>query len=86
MRKNKFAAMITTPFDVAKTRRQMTQYQASTKTKVLPASTPAILRDIVRQEGWRGLTKGLTARVAKVAPACAIMISAYETGKHVFAR
>lgn len=40
-----------------------------------------LMRMIVRQEGYRGLWRGLTARVAKVAPSCAIMVSSYEIGK-----
>lgn len=36
---------------------------------------------IARTEGLRGLFAGVTARVAKVAPSCAIMIASYEIGK-----
>ena len=39
------------------------------------------MRAIAREEGYRGLWRGLTARVAKIAPSCAIMISSYEIGK-----
>ncbi|KAF9181721.1 hypothetical protein BGZ51_001184 [Haplosporangium sp. Z 767] len=69
------AAILTTPFDVAKTRRQVDLMQ--------PHHTrmASLMKAIVREEGFRGLWRGLTARVAKVAPSCAIMISSYEIGK-----
>ena len=70
-----FAATVTTPFDVAKTRRQVDLLQP-VHTKMF-----GLMRAIVQQEGYRGLWRGLTARVAKVAPSCAIMISSYEIGK-----
>ena len=47
-------------------------------------STFSFAREIYREEGWRGLTRGITPRVVKVAPACAIMISSYELGKMYF--
>lgn len=47
--------------------------------------TGALIAGILRSQGPRGLFVGLPARVAKVAPACAIMISSYEAGKRVFA-
>ncbi len=37
-----------------------------------------IAKNIVKEEGLKGLTKGMVPRVAKVAPSCAIMISSYE--------
>ena len=62
------------------------------------ASTFRMLGDIYSSQGVRGLfvglyhcvvdvtePTGLTPRIAKVAPACAIMISTYEAGKHFFA-
>ncbi|KAG0007406.1 hypothetical protein BGZ80_004689 [Entomortierella chlamydospora] len=70
-----FAATVTTPFDVAKTRRQVDLTQP-THTRMT-----SLMKAIVRDEGYRGLWRGLTARVAKVAPSCAIMISSYEVGK-----
>lgn len=42
------------------------------------------MRHIVEREGISGLWKGNVTRMAKVAPACAIMISCYEFGKRVF--
>jgi solute carrier family 25 protein 39/40 len=39
---------------------------------------------IYKREGIAGLMSGYTARIAKVAPSCAIMISTYEVGKRYF--
>jgi hypothetical protein len=44
-------------------------------------STPRVLREIIREEGLTGAFKGLTPRIMKIAPACAIMIASYESGK-----
>ncbi|RKP11889.1 mitochondrial carrier domain-containing protein [Piptocephalis cylindrospora] len=70
------AATLTTPFDVAKTRLQVS---TSRPTMV------QVLRTIWHEEGLRGWMRGLGPRVVKVAPACAIMIGSYETGKNLFA-
>lgn len=69
------ATVATHPFDVVKTRAQASLYGG-------PAKSPRqMLHDVWLQEGLRGLYAGLVPRVAKVAPACAIMISTYEAGK-----
>lgn len=47
-------------------------------------STWRMLVDIVREEGPRAIFAGLGARLAKVAPACAVMISSYEAAKLAF--
>lgn len=47
------------------------------------SSTFAQLRRIAETEGVQGLWKGNQARMLKVAPACAIMISSYELGKRL---
>lgn len=73
------AAISTTPFDVVKTRRQV---DGHTKQRSVLAS----LARIAQSEGVPGLFRGVTPRVAKVVPACAIMMSSYEVGKRVFAR
>ena len=44
----------------------------------------AIAKELVASQGVRGLFSGLTPRLLKVAPACAIMISSYEWCKALF--
>ncbi|ORY96819.1 mitochondrial carrier domain-containing protein [Syncephalastrum racemosum] len=79
-----FAAAVTTPFDVAKTRRQV---DAGRDVPTLRDSrVPYILKQIYQQDGARGLFRGLYPRIAKVAPSCAIMISSYELGKKFFSQ
>jgi solute carrier family 25 protein 39/40 len=72
-----FAAIITTPFDVIKTQRQVSSYAEE-------ARLGRILKNILVSDGPTGFFRGLVPRVAKVAPACAIMISSYEMGKRFF--
>lgn len=74
------AAIFTTPFDVAKTRRQLSHYSSESAHMRMTA----FIGHIIKTEGWRALFCGLTPRLLKVAPACAIMISSYETGKMFF--
>lgn len=90
------AATVTTPFDVVKTKIQTLISAQSMgglhvkKTTAAPynrASTArllAMLKGIYRAEGASGLMRGVQARVAKCAPSCAIMITSYEVGKHLF--
>jgi solute carrier family 25 protein 39/40 len=71
------AAFLTTPFDVAKTLNQIndgTRHQTISKQLLF----------IWENEGVAGLFKGLVPRMAKVAPACALMITSYELGKAYF--
>ncbi|KAL9548864.1 hypothetical protein PS6_006389 [Mucor atramentarius] len=79
-----FAAAVTTPFDVAKTRRQVDAGRE--KPSLVDSRVPAILKQIYQQNGVRGLFRGLTPRVAKIGPSCAIMISSYEMGKIFFSK
>eukprot|EP01135_Chromosphaera_perkinsii_P005745 Nk52_evm45s359 gene=Nk52_evmTU45s359 len=83
------AAVLTTPFDVAKTYQQVqignsvcTENPHNPVCKQKPTLT--VLRLVVAESGLRGLFVGTAARVMKVAPACAIMISSYELGKVFF--
>jgi solute carrier family 25 protein 39/40 len=91
------AAVATHPFDLVKTRRQIQIYALDAPPagargagagaggpQQASARTFDVLRNIVRDEGLRGAFTGLTARVAKIAPACAIMISSYEFSKAYF--
>ena len=85
------AAVITLPFDVAKTHRQIELGERdlidqSKRGNFKNSSTQQILRKIYRQSGVKGLFSGVTPRVIKVAPSCAIMISIYEFGKQFFVK
>lgn len=73
------ASVVTTPFDVAKTRRQL-GHSSCTSAHM---SIPRFMTAIVQNEGWRALFVGLAPRTMKVAPACAIMITSYEMGKRL---
>lgn len=88
------AALVTTPFDVGKTRQQVFRHMGDDlpasamknpllQTPIRPEqlSLPKFLMHIFREEGMAGLFRGWVARCLKVAPACAIMISTYEMGK-----
>ncbi|NWX30150.1 S2540 protein, partial [Notiomystis cincta] len=81
------AAVVTQPFDVVKTHRQTQLWEIKTlKSKLLrdSTSTLAVMRKILTRNGITGLFAGITPRLFKVAPACAIMISTYEYGKSLF--
>ncbi|XP_053210651.1 probable mitochondrial glutathione transporter SLC25A40 [Panonychus citri] len=83
------AAIITLPFDVVKTHRQIEIGQnlivgKSNHTRTTPKSTVSIIKHLYSQRGLKGLFAGLSPRLIKVAPACAIMISTYEWGKSFF--
>jgi len=47
-------------------------------------SLKTVLSDVVAAHGYAGLYAGLAPRVAKIAPACAIMIASYEACKEHF--
>lgn len=81
------ASLVTTPFDVGKTRQQVARHSADSASAALAGVRPEdklmprFLWHIYKTEGVAGLFKGWAARTMKVAPACAIMISSYEIGK-----
>ncbi|NXC89645.1 S2539 protein, partial [Cercotrichas coryphoeus] len=80
------AAVLTLPFDVVKTQRQIelgdSEVQPVKASK--PPSTWQLMQRIRAESGTRGLFAGFLPRVIKVAPACAIMITTYEFGKSFF--
>jgi len=83
------AAIITLPFDVVKTHRQIElgEMEINAQNQVKnrsPTTTRGIMLKIYGERGFRGLFAGIVPRVIKVAPACAIMISTYEFGKAFF--
>lgn len=68
------AALITHPFDVAKTRRQALVLSQ----EGVPPQTMKFLLKIIKNEGIGALFAGIAPRLAKIAPACGIMIASYE--------
>eukprot|EP00794_Sanderia_malayensis_P003368 gene3368-3857_t len=81
------AALLTTPFDVVKTHRQMELgelgYDVPGKRKRLPFTVTLVFK-LWREQGFRSLFTGVVPRLAKITPACAVMISTYEYGKKYF--
>ncbi|NXD00350.1 S2539 protein, partial [Certhia familiaris] len=80
------AAVLTLPFDVVKTQRQIElgDSEVHPVRASKPSSTWLLMQRIRAESGTRGLFAGFLPRVIKVAPACAIMISTYEFGKSFF--
>lgn len=81
------AAVLTLPFDVVKTHRQIALGELETlraSARKPRTSTWLLMQKIQAESGTRGLFAGFLPRVVKVAPACAIMISSYEFGKTFF--
>lgn len=74
------AALCTVPADVIKTRKQapVSTGAPSSHGASIPSSLE-IVREIVATDGIRGLFRGAGPRIARVAPACAIMMSSFET-------
>lgn len=71
------AAAVTTPLDVVKTRAQLEHSNQ--------ASVVQTLRHIARGSGVRGLFVGVGPRAVRAAPACAIVVAAYEVIKAIYA-
>ncbi|KAI6187833.1 hypothetical protein M3Y98_00288200 [Aphelenchoides besseyi] len=81
------ASVLTHPFDVVKTHRQIELGQIRRPIKnsscrigqmANSKTTISVMKEIIRSDGFGGLFAGLTPRIAKVAPACATMIGTYE--------
>jgi solute carrier family 25 protein 39/40 len=68
------AALFTSPFDVLKTRRQALIMSTPSHT----TATVPLLRHMLRTEGYSALYAGIGPRMAKIAPACGMMIACYE--------
>lgn len=69
------AALLTSPFDVLKTRRQA--LLMSTSNTHISGTLPLLIR-VIRSEGSSALFAGILPRMAKIAPACGIMIASFE--------
>lgn len=91
-----FAAVLTHPFDVVKTRLQTQGSPSESKGRLSGSlrgasqtkgsgSVWSAMKQIVEKEGGKGLWKGLSPRTAKVAPACGVMIASFEVVGRVLA-
>lgn len=82
------AAIFTNPFDVGKTRMQVSlddnNNMGSLGRKQKKETIFKYITQIYRNEGLAALYVGLLPRCMKIAPACAIMISSYEMTKKFF--
>jgi len=74
------ASAMTVPFDVLKTRLQTQAALGEDKYKGISDG----FKKIVTEEGFRGLTRGLSARLIYITPAAAIVFASYEQYKKVF--
>lgn len=75
------AALTTSPFDVLKTRRQallMSGALGASGSGSQAVGIVAVLKEIVAKEGVSALYAGIMPRIAKIAPACGIMIACFE--------
>ncbi|KAF7623506.1 hypothetical protein Mgra_00010203 [Meloidogyne graminicola] len=83
------ASIITLPFDVVKTHQQISLGQLTTKNcnENIPLAKKGVFKifnELIETKGIKSLFTGLVPRVARVAPACAIMIGSYEHFKKFF--
>lgn len=84
------AGIITHPFDVGKTRLQISMNESMNGSSLSNHKVKEnrnmfqFLNTIRKNEGVGALFAGITPRIIKIAPSCAIMISTYEVGKKLF--
>lgn len=84
------AGIITHPFDVGKTRLQISMNESMNGSSLSNHKMKEnrnmfqFLNTIRKNEGVGALFAGITPRIIKIAPSCAIMISTYEVGKKLF--
>ena len=69
------AAAVTTPLDVAKTRRQLQD------NPLLRRGTLGTLQELVAEGGVRTLFTGVMPRALRAAPSCGLVLAAYEMAK-----
>jgi len=78
------AAVIATPADVLKTRLQMSiDSDTICQKEKKPVYVLPLIKELYKTEGIRGFFRGVTPRVLRIAPACALMISSYVYCKKI---
>jgi solute carrier family 25 protein 39/40 len=75
------AALLTTPMDVVYVNYAVQKTAGPTGSR--PLEPHEVMRRILKEEGAGAMFKGVVPRIAKVAPACAIVVSSYEALKRV---
>lgn len=80
------AAILTVPFDVVKTHKQISLglHEPNCPHVLTRLSTWSLIKHLYHNQGIKSLFAGMVPRVAKVAPACAIMITSFEYCKQYF--
>ncbi|KAL3309210.1 hypothetical protein Ciccas_012244 [Cichlidogyrus casuarinus] len=81
-----FCGVLTHPFDVIKTHRQLQLGDAIVANKPYDnrTSTFHLLKVLYQHKGWSGILSGFTPRLIKTSLASAVMLSTFETMKKVF--
>ena len=75
------AAACTHPFDVLKTQQQLSSAASFNISSVTHTYAVTGLSDLIRQEGFSALYRGLAMRLVTVIPSSAIMVTVYEAVK-----
>lgn len=80
------AAVITVPFDVIKTHKQISLglHEPNCPQLITRLSTWSLMKHLYQNQGIKSLFAGIVPRLVKVAPACAIMITSFEYCKQYF--
>merc|ERR1739838_174228 len=79
------SAILTLPFDVVKSNRQIQMGDMKHFNKSTRQAYEQIIRDIYTKRGFQGFFLGMAPRLLKVAPSCALMVTSYELSKRFFA-
>lgn len=80
------AAVTTHPFDVIKTRAQVSGSGVGAALNTRAQSTVDAIKNMLAKEGWVALYAGIGPRVLKVGPSCAIVLASFELFKSSIAR
>ncbi|PFH38170.1 carrier superfamily protein [Besnoitia besnoiti] len=83
------ACVVTHPFDVLKTNVQASCHQMEPNLRqmgylhLVSRGFVDVARTVYAQQGLRGFTVGLTPRLLKIVPSCAVLLASYEVTKYL---